>query len=117
MEKIGVLLVDARPGILSDIVRNVLEAATSVDLVGDVRDIDDTVDAVASSGCDAVVWMVADARHAVTPAELLRQHPFLRIVAVEGTGEEGSLWLMRPHQAPLGRLSPTRIIAELQHQP
>jgi hypothetical protein len=114
MEKIGVLLVEGQQGILSDIVRDVLHADPSVDLVGEVSGIDDTAEALARSECDAVVWMVTDARQAEAPAELLRHHPVLRIVAVEGTGQEGSLWRMRPQRARLGHLSPARIIAELR---
>jgi hypothetical protein len=114
VEKIGVLLVEGQHGILSDIVRDVLEADPTVDFVDRVSGIEAAVAAVARTGCDAVVWTVADARSAVAPAELLSHHPRLRIVAVEGAGETGSLWRMRPDRAPLGQLSPQRIIEELR---
>jgi hypothetical protein len=117
VERIGVLFVEGQHGILSDLVRDVLEADPSVDLVGGSTGMDDTAEAVARTGCDAVVWMVADARQAVAPAELLRHHPALRIVAVESMGREGSLWQMRPQRARLGQLSPERIIAELHRRP
>ena len=111
------LLVQGQHRILSDIVRDVLEADSSVELVGQVAAIEDTVDAVARSRCDAVVWMVDDARQAVAPAELLCHAPGLRIVAIEGAGREGSMWRMRPQRERLGQLSPTRIIDELRGGP
>jgi DNA-binding NarL/FixJ family response regulator len=114
VEKIGVLLVQGQHRILSDIVRDVLEADSSVELVGQVASIEDTVDAIARSRCDAVVWMVDDARQAEAPVELLRHAPGLRIVAIEGGGREGSMWRMRPQRERLGQLSPARIIEELR---
>lgn len=116
MEKIGVLLVEDQHGILSDIVRHILEAESSIDLVGDVT-ATDSVEAVAHSDCDAVVWMLSKRSEPVAPLDLLRHHPALRIVAVEDAGERGSLWRMRPHRMPLGRLSPERIVAELRGMP
>lgn len=113
MAKIGVLLVDGQPGVLSDIVRDVLSADQSVDLMGCVTSIADCVDAAARGDCDAVVWMLPDGVEAVAPERLLRRHPAMRIVAVERTGRYGSLWRMRPHHTRLGELSPERIISEL----
>jgi chemotaxis response regulator CheB len=116
-KKIGVLLVEGQHGVLSDMVRDVLEHAPGIDLVGDVTDIDETMDAVARTGCDAVVWVVPEAHAAVAPPDLLHQHPLLRIVAVEAHGKEGSLWRMRPHRARLDRLSPEGIVHELLRDP
>lgn len=117
VDKIGVLLVEGQLGMLSDIVRDVLEADPNIDLLGQVTDIADTVDAVERSQCDAVLWMLPDAGQAVAPADVLRHHPALRIVAVEGRGQHGSLWRMRPQRTLLGQLSPERIIAELRGVP
>jgi hypothetical protein len=117
VHKIGVLLVEGKHRILSDIVGDVLEADSSVELVGRVADIEDAVDAVTRSRCDAVVWMVDDAKQAVAPEELLRHAPRLRIVAIEGVGREGSIWRMRPQRERLGLLSPARIISEVREGP
>ncbi len=114
VEKIGVLLVQGQIGILSDIVRDVLEAHPSVSVVATIDDSANISDAVTRSGCDAVVWMLDASEPTKLPEDLLRRHPSLRIVAVDGSGERGSLWLMRPHRTPLGMLSPERIVAELR---
>jgi hypothetical protein len=113
VKKIGVLMVEGRHGVLSDVVRDVLEHAPGIELVGDVTDIDDTSDAVGRTGCEAVVWMVPEAAAAVAPPALLDRHPALRILAVEGRGEHGSLWRMHPHRTRLDTLSPEGIVAEL----
>jgi chemotaxis response regulator CheB len=117
VEKIGVLLVQGQKGILSDIIRDVLEADPTVDVVTSVTAGNDIVDAVRRSRCDAVVWMLKPGQATGVPEELLRRQPSLRIVAVEGTGKRGSLWLMRPHRMPLGDLSPKGIISKLRETP
>jgi len=113
-KSIGVLLVEGRQGVLTDMVRDVLEHASGIDLVGGVADIEHTADAVERTHCDAVVWVVAEAAAAIAPPALLDRHPRLRIVAVEGRGAHGSLWRMRPHRTRLDTLSPERIVAELK---
>ena len=117
VNKIGVLLVQGRRGVLADMVRDVLEHAPGIALVGGVNDIDAASDAVMRTGCRAVVWIVPDAAAAVAPATLLDRHPSLRIVAVEGRGVHGSLWRMRPHRTRLDALSPEGIVAELLRDP
>lgn len=106
-------MVEGRHGVLSDLVRDVLEHAPGIELVGDVTDIDDTSDLVGRTGCDAVVWMVPEAAAAVAPPALLDRYPALRILAVEGRGVHGSMWRMHPHRRRLHRLSPEGIVAEL----
>jgi hypothetical protein len=113
VKRIGVLLVEGRHGVLSDMVRDVLEHAHGIELVGDVTDIDETSDAVARTGCEAVVWIVPEAAAAVAPPAVLDRHPTLRILAVEGRGLHGSLWRMHPHRTRLETLSPEGIVAEL----
>ena len=113
VKKMGVLLVEGRHGVLSDMVRDVLEHAPGIEVVGDVTDIDDTSDAVGRTRCEAVVWIVPEPAAAVAPPALLDRHPALRILAVEGRGVHGSLWRMHPHRTRLEALSPEGIVAEL----
>ena len=107
-------MVEGRQGVLSDLVRDVLEHAPGIELVGDVTDIDDTSEAVGRTGCEAVVWIVPEpAAAAVAPPALLDRHPALRILAVEGRGVHGSLWRMHPRRTRLDALSPEGIVTEL----
>jgi hypothetical protein len=114
--KIGVLLVQGQRGVLSDLVRDILEHGSGVELVGDVTDISETPDVVERTECDAVVWVVPKAADAVAPPDLLRRHPRLRIVAVEERGKDGSLWLMRPHRKRLRALGVADLIGELRSE-
>ncbi|MEU8816732.1 hypothetical protein [Actinoplanes sp. NPDC048796] len=43
-------------------------------------------------------------------ARLLRDHPRLRVLVVEGDGRSGSIWELQPHRIPLGELSPGQLI-------
>ena len=114
---IGVLLVDEDNGILKSIVRDALETAPDVDVVGELTDIRDTSEVVERTGSDAVVWIVEDARCTGEPAELLCRHPMLRVLAIERTGRQGFLWRMRPSRRALGELSPRKLVSALLEEP
>jgi hypothetical protein len=117
VKQIGVLFVEGEQGVLSDMVRDVLQHAPGIGVVGAVTDSAQTAEAVERTGCDAVVWVVRHAADAIAPAGLLNRHPRLRIVAVEADGAEGWLWRMRPHRKRLDPLSPDRIVEELRREP
>ena len=117
VKNIAVLLVEGQHGVLSDMVRDVLEHAPGIDVVGDVTEIAETADVVERTGCDAVVWVVPAETAAIAPHDLLRRHPTLRIVVVESRGEQGSVWRMRPTRTRLDLLSPESIIEELSREP
>lgn len=113
MDKIGVLLVVGQHRILSDIVRDVLVADPSVNLVGDVADDADTDAAVARSGCDAVVWLIDGSDRALGPAALLSRHPRLRLLAVAVDGGPATVWWMHPERKDIKSLGLADIVAEL----
>ena len=117
VKQVGVLLVEGQHGVLSDMVRDVLEHAPCVELVGRVTETGHTMRAVERTACDAVVWIVPRAEDAVAPPDLLEGHPRLRILAVEGHGQKGSLWQMRPHRKRIDTLSPEGIVEELLREP
>lgn len=113
MSTIGVLLVVGHSGVLSGIVRAALESDPAIDLRGELTEADDVADAVERSDADAVVMIATNAGHISAPADLLRRHPKLRVLAVEGDGRLGYLWQMRPVRAELGELSPGRLTSAL----
>jgi hypothetical protein len=43
-------------------------------------------------------------------AQMLGDHPHLKILLLEGDGRSGSIWELRPHRIPLGELSPSHLI-------
>jgi hypothetical protein len=116
-KRIGVLLVEGEHGVLSDMVRDVLEHAPGIDVVAEVTEISDVLDAVEDTGCNAVVWIVPEHAATVAPPRLLELHPALRIVVVEARGHQGWLWRMRPRREPLDYVSPESIVEELLRQP
>jgi hypothetical protein len=114
---IGVLLVQEDHGILGSIVRDALLADPELDLLGELTEIGETSAAVQRTGSSAVIWIVADARRTMTPAELLVRHPALTVLAVEREGREGFLWRMLPRRKAIGELSRQKLISALRGQP
>jgi hypothetical protein len=114
LNTIGVLLVEEDHGILTSIVRGVVQADPELELVGELTDIDDTSAAVERTGSEAIVWILGDARGTVAPAELLYRHPWLKVLAVERDGRQGFLWRMLPRRKAVGELSPSNLVAALR---
>jgi len=85
LDVIGVVLVREQKGILRDIVRDILEAHASVEVVGEVTDPRTVVATVERTHAQAVVWLdpVRTARFE-SATELLRSHPNFRFLTVHG---------------------------------
>lgn len=104
-------------GILSGIVRDVLQKDPELELVAELTDIDGTSEAVERTGSRAVVWIVGEPRRSSAAAELLYRHPELTVLAVEQAGRRGVLWRMLPTPRPVGELSPGKLVAALRGGP
>jgi hypothetical protein len=114
MRTIGVLLVSEHRSMLSDIVRRVLAGVPEVtvvdELVGDAQ----VVRAVERTDADAVIWFLEPGASGDCAVALLNRHPRVRVITVEGDGQRGFVWEMRPNREPLGELAPQVLIAALR---
>ena len=114
MQPIGVLLVTQRDGILTDIVRGIVAAEDALALVGEAPEGGELTDDVERTGAEAVVWLSGKRSPSGAVVGLLRRHPRLRVLTVEGDGRCGFLFEMRPHREPIGELSPDRLVGTLR---
>jgi hypothetical protein len=110
--QVRIVLVELR-GILHDVIRGIVEVQQDMAVVGDLERADDLQSTIAETGPAFVIWGVQDDVSEFYP-EFLHEWPEVRVLAVEGEGRQSFLWEMRPTRAPLGELSPGRLIAALR---
>lgn len=100
-------------GILADIVRDVLEAASDMTVVGELPDADRLADTLERTQADVVIWGVDEGHRSDPPDYLLGEYARPNILAVEGDGVRGVLWNLRPVRTPLGELSPSSLVSHI----
>jgi hypothetical protein len=112
LRQVRIVLVELR-GILHDVVRGILEVQQDMAVVGDLERPEELGSTIAETGAAFVIWGVEDDVSDFYP-DVLHQWPQVRVLAVQGEGRQSFLWEMRPMRAPLGELSPGRLIAALR---
>ena len=101
-------------GVLSGMVRDVLDADASIEVRDELLEGDHVPDAVARADPDVVVWL---ARDSLKVRDLVRavldRCPRLPVLAVKD-GRRASLWRMRPQAHTLGELSLEKLREEVR---
>jgi DNA-binding NarL/FixJ family response regulator len=101
-------------GVLSDMVREVLEADASIEVRGELLEGSHVPEAVERANPDVVVWLARDPRSTGEGVRaILDRSPRLRVLAVKD-GRRAWLWRMRPHVRTLGELSLDRLLEEVR---
>jgi len=101
-------------GFWSDVVRDVLDADTAIEVRGEVLEGADVPDLVERADPDVVVWLSGDPQQVATGCpRLLRRCPRLRILAVKA-GRRASVWRMQPTRLKLGELSLEMLVEEVR---
>jgi chemotaxis response regulator CheB len=94
-------LLAVSPGLLGEIVRELLLQVPDLELVGQLNDGTMLHDAVRSLDPDVVVVAGLDA----VADRLLEHEARLRVLAIEEDGQRATLCELRPHRVQLGQLS------------
>ena len=94
---------------LTEIVREVLEKAPDLEIVGVVSSLDELDSALTVHQADVVIAGVAGPNGGRFDA-LLRAHPNVRVFSLEANGRETVLYELRPKSVPLGNVSPEGLI-------
>jgi chemotaxis response regulator CheB len=101
-------------GVLSGMVREVLDADAGIEVQGELLEESDVADAVERADPDVVVWLAQDPRRMkdVFKALLLRC-PRVRVLALED-GRKAFLWHMHPRRRKVGHLSLEKLLREVR---
>jgi DNA-binding NarL/FixJ family response regulator len=101
-------------GVLSGVVREVLEADASIEVRGELLEGNHVPEAVERAKPDVVVWLARDPRRiGEFVRAILDRSPRLRVLAVKD-GRKAFLWRMRPHVRTLGELSLEKLLEEVR---
>ena len=112
MTKVQIVLVELR-GILHDLIQGIVEGQRDMVVVGDLAQGDKLERTIAETAADFVIWGV-DGDVVDFYPDVLHRWPCVKVLAVQSEGRNGFLWEMRPVRAPLGELSPSRLVAALR---
>jgi DNA-binding NarL/FixJ family response regulator len=98
----------------ADLVRAIVDADRSVEIVGDVADASELLAASAETDADVVLVTLADGDLPPSCRDLLAERPRMRILGLAGNARQGFLWELRPNRVALGEISPPTLLAALK---
>jgi DNA-binding NarL/FixJ family response regulator len=113
VECVRVLLVGMTV-ILRELIAEILGSAPGVEIVGEVPGGERAPAGVRRTRADVVVLGVDETGGPEVVSELLAAHPHLLVIGISPDGRQGSLHELRPHDVPLGELSPEQLVAAVR---
>ena len=112
LERIRVLLVDLT-AMLREIVKGVLEAEPTVDVVGELAAGEPLLPAVEKTDAEVVIFATDQRDLSPDGYDLLDARPRTKVLALVGDGREAFLYELRPSREALGELTPWGLIEAL----
>lgn len=107
-----IVLVDL-PRMLREIIADAVVREPDMSLAGHVADGDDLLATIDETDADVVI-VGAEGFPAREVRRLLGVRPTLKVLLVTGDGREAALYELRPHEEPLGELSPRTLVAAIR---
>jgi DNA-binding NarL/FixJ family response regulator len=99
---------------LCDIIEDVVTREPDMAVVGRLSSREELGSVVAKTGAQVVVLGLSDSGVPDDCRALLRSHPQTRVLGVASAGRQGVLYELRPIEAPLGELSPDRLVQAIR---
>lgn len=105
----------ALPGILGDIIRELLADEKDIEVVGEgLADSDAVSQALKETPADVVIFRCDDVDLPDMGNRLLAEHAFMRVLGVAADGRRAFLYELRPQRIPLGEVSSDALIAAIR---
>ncbi len=104
------MLLAATPGLLGEIIKDAATKEGGIDIVGDLRSLNELPEAVQRADAEVVVCGLPGAALPGLFEEVLTKHPRATVVAIEADGRHSALYRLRPQRSPLGELSPRQLL-------
>jgi DNA-binding NarL/FixJ family response regulator len=109
VERVSVVLAGL-PRMMADIVQRVLAEAPDFDVITWPNGLERVMDIAVEHSPDVVVTGLGPGQGIEPFVALLRAHPSLRILALEGDGRRAVMYELQPHAVPLGEVSTESLI-------
>ena len=99
---------------LRDIVRDMIDRQTDMQVVGEVSSRDDDIASSSVADVDVLVAGLADDSLSEPYARLMRRNPELTVLGITGDAKRAFLFELRPHRIPLGDASPDGLLGAIR---
>ena len=98
------------PRMLCDIITSVVATQRDMVVVGRLPDLPGLMTEVSKTGAEVVVIGLPDSTLPAECDRLFDAYPHIRVLGIAADGRRAFLYEMRPHQSPLGEVSPERLV-------
>jgi DNA-binding NarL/FixJ family response regulator len=115
LERTRIVLIDMPP-LLREIVRDAVAREPDLELVAELDDAPDVVDALRQDGADFVI-LGSDAAAAACVSSLVAAQRGMRALELRADGRESVLYELRPHRVPLGEISAETLVRTIRGTP
>jgi hypothetical protein len=114
LDHIRVLLVRV-PGILGEIITNIVADEPDMEIVGDIGEYDELLPATRTTSADAVIIGLDDGELPDVCQELLDERPRVTLVGVHGGGRHAFTYALRAQRVPIGEVSPPDLVEGIRN--
>jgi hypothetical protein len=101
-------------GLLHDIVRDTLAAQPDMKVIGDAHDGGDLNPMLQAGNVDVVVVGAPRPEDFAVAIPILLTSPRIKVLAIAISGRRAMLYRLRPHQIPLGDMSPQDLVGAIR---
>jgi DNA-binding NarL/FixJ family response regulator len=101
-------------GLLRDIVWQTLEAESDMRVVAELVDYESVDRFLGRASADLLIWSANGDGGDGVYADVLDQHPRLKVLAIRDDGRRGCLWELRPFPTSLGEVSPRLLVTAIR---
>jgi DNA-binding NarL/FixJ family response regulator len=109
LERIRILLVKV-PGILGEIITEVVTDEPDMEVVGAVAGYSDLLPATRATSADTVIIGLDDGELPDVCEELLDERPRIALLGVHSDGRNAFVYALRPRRVPIGDVSPADLV-------
>ncbi len=99
---------------LGEIVARLIDEQEDMETVSSPLTEDRLMDQLEISGPNVLFMSCARAEARAKAQTILERHPKVRVIALTGNGREATLYELRPHEKPMGIMSPETLIKTIR---
>ena len=115
MSKITVLLVNSRPRIMREVVKQIIERQPDMQIVGEVLDLSALVRMAKESNADVIIVALEDAETLGLRSYLFDECPYVTILSLASQGDVAFIEQLRLGRREIAEPSEANILSAIRH--